>query len=72
MDGLAEEYKGVLRCDVLDATIAESKARIKEYGFDNHGLVIFDDQNVVQVKMNGHYMTDAEVREALATVMGGT
>lgn len=72
MNGLKNEYQGALQCDVLDATTAESKARIKEYGFDHHGLVILDGKDVVQVKMNGHAMTEAEIRAALKGVMGGT
>jgi hypothetical protein len=74
VNGLKTEsqYEGALQFEVLDATTEESKAKVKEYGFDHHGLVIFDDQNVVKVRMNGHAMTDAEIRAALKDVMGGT
>jgi hypothetical protein len=69
--GLEEEYQGALKCEVLDATTSENKAQIRAYGFDNHGLVIFDAQGNVQKKLDGHLMREPQIRAALQEVMGG-
>ena len=70
VNGLEEEFKGALECEVLDAMTAENKAQIKAYGFDNHGLVVFDAQGTVRSKLNGHLMREPEIRAALKEVMG--
>jgi hypothetical protein len=71
VNGLEKEYEGTLECDVFDATTAASKQAISEYGFENHGLVIFDAQGDVQKKMDGHDWTEVQIRTALSDVMGG-
>ena len=71
MNGLDEEYGKDLQCDVLDAYDDESKTKIAAYGFDSHGLVIFDTQGDVQKKMDGHEWTELQIRTALEEVMGG-
>lgn len=70
MNGLDEEYGAALLVDVLDATTAESKQKIAEYGFENHGLVIFDAEGQVKKKMDGHEWTEAQIRAALSDVTG--
>ncbi len=69
VNGLAEEYEGTLECKVLDATAEESVAKIKEYGFGNHGLVIFDAEDNVKWKKDGHMMREPEIRAALTEVL---
>ena len=72
MNGLDNEYGDELQCRVLDATTAESKQKIAEYGFENHGLVIFDVDGHVKKKMDGHDWTEAQIRAALNEVTGKT
>lgn len=71
MNGLEEQYTGKLECEIVDATTDESKAKIKAYGFGNHGMVIFDDEGSVKKKMDGHLMQEPAIRQALKEVMGG-
>lgn len=71
MNGLENEYKGNLECEILDATTPESVEQIKAYGFGNHGLVIFDGEGNVKKKMDGHFMQEPQIRQALKEVMGG-
>ncbi len=68
MNGLDKEHGDALQCQVLDATTAESKRKITEYGFKNHGLVIFDSDGRVRKKMDGHHWTEAQIRAALNEV----
>ena len=72
MNGLDKELGDALSCDVFDASTDESKAMIAEYGFENHGLVIFDSEGVAQKKMDGHDWTEDQIRAALDEVMGET
>lgn len=72
MNGLATEHSGLLTVDVFDAGTPESKTAIAGYGFDNHGIVMFDAKGGVQKTMNGHEWTEAQVRSALQDVMGGS
>lgn len=71
MNGLEKEYADKLEVDVFDATTAESKTKIAEYGFENHGLVMFGSDGAIQKKMDGHEWTEAQIRDALSEVMGG-
>ena len=57
--------------DVFDAPTEESKIKIDEYGFGDHGLVMFDSDGTVQKNMDGHDWTEAQIRDALKDVMGG-
>ena len=70
MNGLDDEYE-VLTVDVYDASTEESKQKIEEYEFENHGLVIFDSRGQVTTRMDGHKWTEEQIRAALAEVMGG-
>lgn len=71
MNGLEQEYEGSLECDVLDATVPESVAKIREYELGNHGMVIYDAHGNVGKTLGGHKMTEAEIRQALKEVMEG-
>ena len=71
MNGLEEEYAGVLECEVLDATTAENKAKIQSYGFGTHGMVFFDENGSLAKKLDGHKMQEPLIRTALKEVMGG-
>ena len=70
VNSLEKEFNGALQCEVLDAFTPENKEKIKGYGFDNHGLVVFDANGNVKKKMNGHLMRGPEIRAALSEVMG--
>lgn len=69
VNGLETEYDGKLECDVLDATTADSKTAIAEHGFDNHGLLVYDDQDHIHWKKNGHEITEVEIRTAVDGAM---
>lgn len=71
MNGLEKEYAGLLEVDVFDASTEESKTKIHEYGFEDHGLVMFDSDGAVQKNMDGHSWTEEQIRDALKDVMGG-
>ena len=71
MNGLEREYTGVLEVDIIDATTEQSKIKIDEYGFENHGLVMFDSDGTLQKNMDGHEWTEQQIRDALQDVMGG-
>ncbi|NIV91226.1 hypothetical protein GWN42_00100 [candidate division KSB1 bacterium] len=70
MNGLEQEYAGVLECEIRDATTPESKEQIQSYGFDTHGMVLMDENGNVQKKMDGHLMKEPAIRAALREVMG--
>ena len=62
-------FLGGITMLVVDATTAESKQKIAEYGFENHGLVIFDSERRVRKKMDGHKWTEPQIRTALSEVL---
>jgi hypothetical protein len=72
VNDLAKEYASVLKVQVTDVGTADSKAKIKEYGFERHGLVMFDAAGKVAHLMDGHKWTNADIRKQLAIVMGGS
>ena len=72
MNGLDKEFGDALVVNVFDASTAESKQKIAEYGFENHGLVIFDKDGDLRTKMNGHEWTEAQIRDALDKVRNET
>ncbi len=72
VNGLETEYQGVLDCEILDATTAENLKKIQDYGFGNHGLVVFDADRNVRKKFDGHLIEEAEIRQAVQEVLGNT
>lgn len=72
VNGLEQEYDGALDCEVLDAMTAESQAKIQEYGFGNHGLVVFDGEGNLRVRIDGHLIEEAAIRAAVSSVLDGS
>ena len=71
MNGLEKEYQGELKCEILDASTPESKAQIDSYGFGTHGLVVFDGKGNLKQKIDGHKMSEKEIRSAVNMAMTG-
>ncbi|MEE8112529.1 MAG: hypothetical protein V3T95_01980 [Acidobacteriota bacterium] len=69
VNGLETEYQGVLDCEILDATSPENRKKIQDYGFGNHGLVVFDAEKNVRKKFDGHLIEEAEIRQAVQEVL---
>jgi hypothetical protein len=65
VNGLEDEYNGALKCDVRDAMSAESKAEIQQLGFKTHGLVIYDTAGNIKAKLDGHRLSEKEIRDAV-------
>ena len=71
MNGLEKEYAGAVTFEIVDATTAAAKAKIHEYGFGTHGLVVFDGAGTVKSKIDGHRMTKADIQAAITRASGG-
>ena len=65
VNGLEQEYNGILDCDIQDATTEESRARIQGYGFANQGIVLFDLSGTLRAKLDGHMLGEREIRAAV-------
>jgi hypothetical protein len=65
VNGLEEQHKGVLSCEVRDATDESGKADIAELGFGTHGMVIYDADGNILKKMDGHLMSEEEINLAV-------
>lgn len=73
MNGLESEYKDRVTVSIEDATSAQNAARIKnEFGFRNHGLVIYDRQGQIGQKLDGHLLSEPQIRSALESVLSGS
>lgn len=72
MNGLDHEFKDRVQVSIEDATTPENVARIKnEFGFRNHGLVIYDKQGHIAQKLDGHLLSEPQIRSALDAVLTG-
>jgi len=69
VNGLENEYNGALKCDVRDGMTAESKAEIQQLGFKTHGLVIYDTAGNIKAKLDGHRLSEEEIRSAVQTAL---
>lgn len=65
MSGLAEEYKGRVRGQNLDAATPENKKIVQSLGFENHGLVIRSADGKVLWKQPDHEVKMEDVRKEL-------
>ena len=73
VNGLGNEYKDRVQVSIEDATKPENAARIKnEFGFRNHGLVIYDNQGHLAQKLDGHLLSEPQIRGAIETVLSGS
>jgi len=69
VNGLEDEYNGALKCDVRDGMSAESKAEIQQLGFKTHGLVIYDTDDKIKAKLDGHKLSEEVIRDAVQTAL---
>ena len=73
MNGLGNEYKDRVRVSIEDATSAQNAPRVKnEFGFRSHGLVIYDKQGQIAQKLDGHMLSEPQIRGALESVLSGS
>lgn len=70
MNGIAEEKNGALTVEIKDATASENKEEIKALGFGTHGLVIYDTQDNIKQKLDGHFLEEPEIRKAVGAALG--
>ena len=70
MNGLEKEYDGALEVEELLATTPESKKLIDQYGLTTHGMLIFDKDEALAKKLDGHFLDEPEIRDAVASVIG--
>lgn len=69
MNGLEAEYQGALKCDVRNARSPQGQAEIKALGFQTHGLAIYDAAGNLKTKLDGHQLSEEEIRAAVKLVM---
>ncbi len=69
MNGLDKEYGNALKCEVRNAFAPESKKEISQLGFNTHGLVIYDAEGNLKVKLDGHLLSEEAIRKAVNEVM---
>jgi hypothetical protein len=69
VSGLAQEYKGRVRGQNLDATTPENKKIVQSLGFENHGLVIRSADGKVVWKQPDHEVKMEDVRRELDRLM---
>lgn len=70
MNGLEKEYNGALIVDEMATTNPKSKEMIKEYNLTTHGMLIFNEKNELKEKLDGHFLDESEIREAVVEVVG--
>jgi len=70
VNGLEKEYDGALKVEELPATNSESKKMIDHYGLTTHGMLIFDKEDALAKKLDGHFLDEPEIRNAVAEVIG--
>jgi len=65
VSGLAQEYKGKVRGQNLDATTDENRRIVLSLGFESHGLVIRSADGKVLWKQPDHHVQMEDVRREL-------
>ena len=71
VNGLAEQYDGRMEFEVVKTTDPGAEERIKQYGFDIHGMVITDAQDKILWKEEGHLMKGPAVQAQIDQLLGG-
>jgi len=67
---LDREEKDRVGSRIENATTPENRKQVQEaYGFASHGLVILDGAGEVRAKLDGHLLTEPQIREALEGVL---
>lgn len=72
MYGLAKEYGDAVKVDIENATTPENREKMRtEFGFKTHGLVIYDRNGRVMKTLDGHFLKEPQIRQALQEVLDG-
>ncbi|MHC4955729.1 MAG: hypothetical protein ACYTGZ_17900 [Planctomycetota bacterium] len=71
MGELSKEYEGRVEFLITSAKTPAGQAAIKKYEIDarQHGLVGFDRNGEVLVRMSGHNFTKADIKEEVETLL---
>jgi hypothetical protein len=69
VSGLEQEFLGKIKAENIDATTPENKKRIKELGFQTHGLVIRSATGEVLWKQADHQVKIEDVRKEIAELL---
>ena len=69
MNGIEQEKNGAISVEIKDATADEHQADIQALGFGSHGLVVYDTQDQVKQKLDGHNLEEADVRQAIEAAL---
>ena len=71
MGELTEEYKGRIEFLIASAKTPAGQAAIKKYGIDarRHGLVGFDPDGNLKVRMSGHNFSKDDIKEEVETLL---
>jgi hypothetical protein len=69
VSGLELDFPGKVRAENVDATTPENKKRIKELGFQTHGLVIRSTDGKVLWKQPDHEVKMDDVRAEIEKLL---
>lgn len=65
MNGIEKEKNGAISVIIKDATADENQAAIQALGFGSHGLVVYDTNDAIKQKLDGHNLDEADIRKAI-------
>lgn len=66
VSGYDTEFAGQVRVRTVECTTPEGKAVASRYGFQSHGLLIFDPRDQLIFVRRDHFVDPAEVHRVLA------
>ena len=70
MHGLAKDYAGKMKFEVVPYDQGDSKKRIADYGLGEHGMVIVDQDKKKVWSEPGHTQTREGVEAAIKQALG--
>ncbi len=71
MHGLAKDYAGKMKFEVVPYNQGDSQQRIADYELGQHGMVIADQDKKKVWSESGHKQTRAGVEAAIKKLLGG-
>ena len=69
--GLAQDYAGRMKFEVVPYNEGDNQKRIAAYGLDVHGMVIVDQTGAKVWSESGHKQTRAGVEAAIKKLLDG-
>lgn len=69
--GLEEKFADRMAFEVVDYSTPENQAKIEEYGLDQHGMVITDQDGNLVWSESGHSQKETEVTAQIEAALGG-